>query len=96
MELGALLAQCDPPAETVAEADHLLELKLVTRELGKGAVPPHIGHFIVQELDLVHDTYEGAEATVSEDARRRANEFFLTALTEFGGTTATVVSLKSL
>jgi uncharacterized protein len=75
MDLPTLLAQSEPPADVVAEAEQLIALKSVTRELGVGAVPAAIARFIVDEFELAAPN-DDAEAVPRAELAERADEFF--------------------
>jgi uncharacterized protein len=75
MDLPTLLAECDPPASVVAEAEELTALKSVTRELGVGAVPRAIARFIVDEFELASPS-DDAEVVPRAELAGIADEFF--------------------
>lgn len=84
MDLPTLLEQCDPPADVVAHTAELIALKAETRELGTGAIAPSIGRFILEQYEEGERLYEGADTSVSEEAKDRATEYFRRAIVQFG------------
>jgi predicted nucleotidyltransferase len=84
MNLSELLEQCDPPTDVVSETTELLALKSVTREVGRGLVPPAISRFVNSEFALAYDAYEHADGTVSDVSRDLASEWFRAAVARFG------------
>lgn len=84
MNLTVLLDECAPSAEVAEETARLIELKSVTREVGRGAVPSSLAKFINDELVLAEDRYEDAAPLPRDAAIDRANEYFRKAVAEFG------------
>jgi uncharacterized protein len=84
MNLQELLAECDPPADVVAEAIDLLAKKSVTRELGHDTIPPAIDRFLTDQYERAHETYERADGIVSDESREIASRYFRAAVERFG------------
>ena len=84
MNLAELLEQCAPPADVLAETQDLLAKKAVTRELGRGAIPPGIAHFVEEEFALAYHEYEHADGSVSEASRDLASSYFRGAVAKYG------------
>lgn len=80
MNLGTLLAECEPPADTAADIAQLIELKAVTREIGTGTVATSILRFIDDELERARDRYADAPARPSGEAVELCNAYFRRAL----------------
>ena len=85
MNLSELLEQCDPPSDVVTETTELLAKKAVTRELGRGTIPPAIARFVENEFALAYDAYEHADGSVSDHARDVASAYFRETVAKFGG-----------
>jgi predicted nucleotidyltransferase len=84
MNLQALLEECEPPVDVVAEVADLLALKAVTREIGRGEVPRAIHRFVNEEFQRAYDSFEHADGRVSEADRDRAGSYFRDAVARFG------------
>ena len=84
MDLPTLLAECDPPSAVVDETTELTALKAVTRELGVGSAPAAIARFIAEEFELATSLYEDAYFEPTLDVAAAADEYFRSALAEFG------------
>jgi predicted nucleotidyltransferase len=77
MDLATLLEQSSPSAAVVERVTELVALKSVTREVGRGEVPPVILDFIATELEIAHTLYSDADPTGTPDARAQCEAFFL-------------------
>lgn len=84
MNLQELLAQTDIPSDTLTELSELLARKAVTREIGRGPVPPAIARFVNAEYEQAFDRYEHVDGRVSDDARAVASSYFRTAVEKYG------------
>ena len=84
MNLSELLEQCDPPSDVRDETTELLAKKAVTRELGRGVIPPAIARFVEREFALAYDEYEHADGSVTEESRELASEYFRAAVAKYG------------
>ena len=84
MNLSELLQQCDPPADVLDETTVLLAKKAVTRELGRGIIPPAIARFVEAEFALAYTEYEHADGRVTDESRELASDYFRAAVDKFG------------
>lgn len=84
MNLQALLAECEPPTDVVREVEELLAMKSVTREIGRGEVPPAIARFINEEFQRAYDEFEHADGRVSDADKDRASAYFRDTVARFG------------
>lgn len=75
MHLPTLMAECDPPGDLVETVEELRALKAMTREMGKGTMPPSILSFIETEFAAA-DPGERSFIPRSADAERAADELF--------------------
>jgi len=85
MNLSELIEQCDPPAGVAEDTYALIAAKSVTREMGRGAIPPSIERFIDGEFVLAWEEYEHARAVVPDSARQLAADYFRDAVARYGG-----------
>jgi len=76
MDLPTALAECDPPADVVAATEDLIAVKAVTREIGRGTVPPPIARFVNEQYAQAELRYENAERHDPAEAIARCEEFF--------------------
>lgn len=75
MHLPTLMAECDPPVDLVETVEELRALKAMTREMGKGAMPPSILSFIEAEFAAA-DPGERSFIPRSAEAEQAADELF--------------------
>ncbi|MEJ1229409.1 MAG: nucleotidyltransferase domain-containing protein [Galbitalea sp.] len=85
MNLGQLLEESDPDPELVSATTELLARKAVTRELGRGTVPPAIARFVTEEFALATEEYEHADPCASDESRELASDYFRSAVAKYGG-----------
>ena len=71
MHFPTLVAESDLDREIVAIVEDLLARKAVTRELGRGSLPPPIGALIDSEFAIADDLWP-ARGTQQSDADRQA------------------------
>lgn len=76
MTLDEALDGSTASAEVRDEVARLVELKAVTRELGRGEVPAPIARFIEAEFARATERYDDAEPRPRADAIRACEEFF--------------------
>lgn len=76
MTLQEALTQSDAPAAVVEESTRLVELKAVTREMGRGEAPAAIVDFVHTQLDQARAIYEDATPAPRTEAIARCEEFF--------------------
>ncbi|MGV9008802.1 nucleotidyltransferase domain-containing protein [Brevundimonas sp.] len=75
MNLPTLMAECDPPTDLVKTVEELRALKAMTREMGRGQMPPSILGFIEHEFATA-ELAERSFVTWSEDAALAADALF--------------------
>jgi predicted nucleotidyltransferase len=75
MHFPTLVAETGLPAEVVAIVDDLLVRKAVTRELGRGPLPPQIGELIDAEFARAHELWQDDDAVGDAD-RAAVDAFF--------------------
>jgi uncharacterized protein len=71
MHFPTLVGECDLDAGIVSIVEDLLARKAVTRELGRGPLPPPIGALIDSEFAIAAGMW-GAERTHRDDTKRQA------------------------
>jgi hypothetical protein len=81
MTLQEALTQSDAPAAVVEESTRLVELKAVTREMGRGEAPAAIVDFVHRQLDQARAIYEDATPAPRTEAIARCEEFFRNVVT---------------
>lgn len=75
MTLPEALAESDAPAVVVDEAGRLIQLKAVTKELGRGEVPPAIARFVEDQFERAA-RYDDADPRPRASAIARCDTFF--------------------
>jgi len=76
MDLATALAESDAPEDVVAATRELIALKSVTREIGRGEVPPSIARFVTGQYERADALYELAERHDPAEAIALSQEFF--------------------
>ena len=76
MHFPTLVAESDLDAEVVSIVDELLARKTVTRELGRGPLPPSIGALIDSEFAIAADLWPARAASPSDLGRQAADALF--------------------
>lgn len=76
MNIRALMEGCRLSAALLDSIEDLLARKAVTRELGRGAIPPPINEFIRSTLAEAEGSFTNL-APASQEARQRADAFYL-------------------
>jgi predicted nucleotidyltransferase len=80
MTLQEALAESGAPTEVVEEAERLVAVKAVTREMGDGIAPPSIVSFVQAQLERAQAADEDAAPAPRAEAIARCEEFFRAAL----------------
>jgi uncharacterized protein len=78
MHLPTLMEQCSPPEELAVMVEELRRLKAVTREMGKGPIPPVLLQFIEEEFRAV-EILDRSSIPRSMEAAREADALFVRA-----------------
>jgi uncharacterized protein len=76
MHFPTLVRECELDAEIVAIVEDLLARKAVTRELGRGPLPPPIGALIDSEFTIASDLWDTVRTHPSETQRQAADALF--------------------
>jgi hypothetical protein len=84
MDLPTLLEQSDVSDEVVQASMELIELKSVSREVGRGVFPPALVRFVRGEFEYATELYEGADLTIHPDNALRVDEFFRSVVVSVG------------
>ena len=84
MNLLQLLAETDVPGDVRAEVDELIALKSITREIGRGPIPPAIAWFVTAEFERADAAYEHKDGRIDARARAVASEYFRGAISKYG------------
>lgn len=78
MHFPTLVAESDLPLDVTATIEDLLARKAVTRELGRGPLPPQLGKLIDAEFALGHElwgtgqtVYRAADLNATDELFRR-------------------------
>lgn len=78
MTLQEALVESEAPVAVVEESARLVELKAITREMGKGVATPVIAAYVQTQLEQAAAAYEDAAPAPRADAVARCEEFFRT------------------
>ena len=85
MHFPTLMQESEIP-EAVAEiVSSLVAQKAVTRELGKGPLPPAITDFVDSEFEAAGKIFAENRVSASSEAKARAEKFFRHTLARFSG-----------
>ena len=76
MHFPTLVRESDLDAEIVSIVEDLLASKAVTRELGRGPLPPPIGALIDSEFAIAADLWHAERAHPGDTERQAADAFF--------------------
>lgn len=80
MHFPTLMLESDVPAAIDEIVRNLIDKKSVTRELGKGTLPPPIASFIDEEFSLASEMFETEPLPIRPEARMAADAFFRSVL----------------
>lgn len=78
MGLTSLLAQSSVEDAVAEEATKLIEVKALTREIGRGLFPPALAHFTSREFEYATEAYENTKSPIDPANADRVDDFFRT------------------
>ena len=76
MDLPTLLEQGQVSFDVMEEVAELINLKAVTREMGRGVFPPGLARFVVDEFEYATEIYEHVETGATLSQENLIDEFF--------------------
>ncbi len=80
MHFLTLMAESAVPNDVADMVQTLIARKAQTRELGTGLLPESIRDFIDAEFEYARKSFDGPAVSISQEARQRCNDFFLTTI----------------
>lgn len=84
MHFPTLMQDCAAPSEVTEIIADLISRKKVTRELGRGLVPPPVLAFIDAEFEAAQEAFPPLRDGISPEHRERAEAFFQAMIRRFG------------
>lgn len=68
----------------LVEVEELIARKAVTREIGRGPIPPASARFVTAEFERADEAYERGDGRIDEKSRALAARYFREAVVRHG------------